>query len=116
MVLNVFAANCDDHGKNFAFLMDYTGAWSLAPAYDVTFAHEPGHTWLSKHLMAVDGKFAEITRNDLMGFADKFGIERASRIISDVRDAVGSWTEFADTAGVPAAAREEIAATIRPGT
>ena len=116
MVFNVFAANCDDHSKNFAFLMDNTGAWSLAPAYDVTFAHEPGHKWLSKHLMAVDGKFADITRDDLMGFADKFSIERASRIISDIRAAVGSWTEFATAAGVPAAAREEIAANIRPGT
>ncbi len=31
---NVFANNRDDHSKNFSFLMDATGSWRLAPAYD----------------------------------------------------------------------------------
>jgi serine/threonine-protein kinase HipA len=29
MVLNVLARNCDDHSKNFAFIMDMDGKWGL---------------------------------------------------------------------------------------
>jgi len=39
---NVFAYNRDDHAKNFSFLMDTTGAWQAAPAYDLTFSSGPG--------------------------------------------------------------------------
>jgi serine/threonine-protein kinase HipA len=35
MVFNVVARNQDDHAKNIAFLMGKSGAWSLAPAFDV---------------------------------------------------------------------------------
>ncbi|MEA3348491.1 MAG: type II toxin-antitoxin system HipA family toxin, partial [Pseudomonadota bacterium] len=36
MVFNIIARNQDDHVKNIAFLMDKTGIWSLAPAFDMT--------------------------------------------------------------------------------
>lgn len=39
---NVLAHNRDDHAKNFSFLMDESGAWKLAPAYDLTFSSGPG--------------------------------------------------------------------------
>lgn len=35
MVFNVVAKNHDDHTKNHSFLMDKTGKWKLAPAYDL---------------------------------------------------------------------------------
>ena len=35
MVFNIAARNQDDHVKNIAFLMDKTGEWRLAPAFDV---------------------------------------------------------------------------------
>lgn len=38
MAFNVMAANCDDHAKNFSFLLREGGGWSLAPAYDVKLA------------------------------------------------------------------------------
>src|SRR4029077_534146 len=37
MLFNVVARNQDDHVKNIAFLMDKSGAWSLSPAFDVTY-------------------------------------------------------------------------------
>ena len=100
MAFNVVAANCDDHTKNHAFLMDPDGAWRLAPAYDVTHAFAPGHRWLSQHLMSVNGKFEQITREDLLEVADRFGIERAAAALGTVRDAVGSWSQFAAEAGL----------------
>ena len=56
MVFNVIARNQDDHTKNISFLMNKSGIWSLAPAYDVTYAYNPTNKWISKHQMAVNGK------------------------------------------------------------
>ena len=33
--------NCDDHTKNFSFLLEQGQPWRLSRAYDVTFAHNP---------------------------------------------------------------------------
>jgi len=41
-VFNVLAHNRDDHAKNFSFLMDAHGKWTLSPAYDLTFSSGPG--------------------------------------------------------------------------
>ncbi len=35
LVFNVAIGNRDDHAKNFSFMMDTTGRWSLTPAYDL---------------------------------------------------------------------------------
>ena len=35
LVFNVVIGNTDDHGRNHGFLMDATGNWRLAPAFDV---------------------------------------------------------------------------------
>ncbi|MDP8080111.1 type II toxin-antitoxin system HipA family toxin [Phocoenobacter skyensis] len=37
VVFNVIFNNKDDHTKNFSFIMDEMGKWSLSPAYDLTF-------------------------------------------------------------------------------
>jgi serine/threonine-protein kinase HipA len=109
MAFNVAAANCDDHTKNFAFLMDASGSWSLAPAYDVTHAFAPTSRWLSQHLMAVNGKYRDITRGDLLVVADRFGIERAAAALSDIRSAIDSWGEFATEAGLEPSHADSIA-------
>ncbi|MFZ4396665.1 MAG: HipA domain-containing protein [Kiritimatiellia bacterium] len=45
MAFNVMAANCDDHSKNISFLLREGKGWTLAPAYDVTHAHNPAGEW-----------------------------------------------------------------------
>lgn len=37
-MFNLFAANQDDHSKNWAFLQNDAGQWQPAPFYDVTFS------------------------------------------------------------------------------
>ena len=37
VVFNVVMNNKDDHSKNFSFMMDKDGKWSLAPVYDMTY-------------------------------------------------------------------------------
>ncbi|NTU60294.1 MAG: type II toxin-antitoxin system HipA family toxin [Deltaproteobacteria bacterium] len=100
MAFNVAAANCDDHTKNFSFLRREGGSWELAPAYDVTHAHNPEGEWTSQHLMAVNGKFAGVTRADLLAVANRFGVGTAPQVLKRVAEAVAAWPSFAKQAGV----------------
>ena len=100
MAFNVMAANCDDHTKNISFLQREGMRWELAPAYDVTYAYNPAGEWTWQHLMAVNGKFAGITRADLLAVADRFGIGTAPKVLKQVREAVAAWPDFAGQAGV----------------
>lgn len=100
MVLNVMGRNCDDHTKNFSFRLRQGAAWELSPAYDVTFAHNPDGEWTNQHLMSVNGKFKGFTEDDLLAVADRFAIGSAPKVISQVREAVKAWPEFAASAGV----------------
>lgn len=102
MVFNVMGRNCDDHTKNFSFrLRKDSLVWELAPAYDVTHAHNPKGEWTHQHLMSVNGKFKDITVTDLLAEADRFGIGTAKQVIEKVRAAIGSWPQFAQQAGIP---------------
>lgn len=111
MVFNVCASNNDDHVKNTAFLMDRTGAWSLAPAYDITYAYNPSGLWTSSHQMTINGKSIDITCNDCLQAARSMNIKtaKAKRIIDEVSCAVARWLEFAETAHMP----EERAITLQ---
>lgn len=100
MTFNVMARNCDDHTKNFGFLLRQGGNWELAPAYDVTHAYNPRGEWTYQHLMSVNGKFREITRADLLAEADRFGVRQANDLIADVREAIENWPSHAQEAGL----------------
>jgi serine/threonine-protein kinase HipA len=110
MVFNYVGMNCDDHTKNQAFLMDERGTWSLAPAYDITFAYSPTSSWVNQHLMAVDGKFMDVSGKDALGFAGRHGIQGAKAIIRQVNDAFRQWPVFAGEAGLPREVTSQIGA------
>lgn len=115
MAFNLVARNQDDHVKNIAFLMDPTGTWRLSPAFDVTFAWDPGNRWLDSHQMTVNAKRDGFTLGDVREVADAAGMKRgrAEAIVGEVRDAVGRWAEFAAGAAVHEATAERIAAAHR---
>jgi serine/threonine-protein kinase HipA len=100
MAFNVVARNCDDHSKNFSFRLRRGGAWALAPAYDVTFAHNPASKWTHQHLMSINGRFAEIAMKDLLEVADRFGIGTARNVLNQVQMSITHWPEFAQKTGV----------------
>jgi len=100
MLFNVMAANCDDHSKNFSFLLREGQNWELAPAYDITHAYNPQGEWTYQHLLGVNSKFTGITRADCLAVADRFGIGRAPKLISQVGEAIDQWSRFADQAKV----------------
>ncbi|HEU5280790.1 MAG TPA: type II toxin-antitoxin system HipA family toxin [Gammaproteobacteria bacterium] len=105
MLFNVMSRNCDDHTKNISFLLKKGGEWELAPAYDITFAHNPQSEWTNQHLMAINGKFKNITIDDIMKIANQFDIASAKKIIDEVRDAIQRWPTFAKKARL---SKEEI--------
>ena len=100
MVFNVIACNQDDHVKNISFLMDGKGAWSLSPAYDVTFAYEPNNFWLSKHQMSINGKLESLEVKDLFECGRTMNINKnkITNIITEVNDAVSNWNIYAEHA------------------
>jgi len=112
MVFNVLARNCDDHTKNFAFLMDQKGKWSLSPAYDICYAYRPGSLWVSAQSLMVNGKREDITDNDFLEVARKMNIKRPEEKIESVKAAVRRWNEFADEAGVEGGLRDAIQNTL----
>lgn len=101
MVFNVVVRNQDDHTKNISFLMDKAGKWRLSPAYDMGFAYNPQGGWTSTHQMSINGKFDDITRNDLLEFAKRNNIKNASEIIDTVIENAAHWPEIALECGVP---------------
>lgn len=103
MVFNVFARNQDDHVKNISFLMDRTGKWSLSPAYDMTYAYNPGGTWTGAHQMTINGKQSAIEMQDLLTSGHIMGLRKAEidNIITDVRTSLSKWDQFAESAGLP---------------
>lgn len=103
MAFNVLAWNCDDHVKNISYLMDRSGTWRLAPAYDECYAYNPNGSWTSGHQMSVNGKNTDVGRADLVAAGKVAGLgESVCRdIIDGVREAVCGWLRFAAEAEVP---------------
>ncbi len=101
---NVAFVNCDDHTKNFGFLMDSGGRWRLAPAYDICFSHNPGAgRWTRQHQMLVRGKAWDITAEDLIELGRAFGVNQPRVKLDKVLSARADWPRVARKAGVPAA-------------
>ena len=101
MVFNVVVRNQDDHTKNISFLMDEDGIWRLSPAYDMGYAYNPKGGWTATHQMSINGKFDDITRQDLMMFAHQNNIKDAAMIIDEISEVASQWPDLAAECGVP---------------
>lgn len=110
MLFNVVARNQDDHVKNIAFLMDKTGAWTLSPAFDVTYAYNPDGQWTARHQMTINGKADNFEQEDFRACAETAGLKRGRdrEILAEVIQAVKDWPRFADAAGVLKSQRNPI--------
>jgi serine/threonine-protein kinase HipA len=77
MLFNVVARNQDDHVKNIAFLMDKSGTWLLAPAFDVTYSHNLHGKSTARHQMAINGKTEHFALEDFRACAKVAGLKAA---------------------------------------
>lgn len=96
MVFNVIARNCDDHTKNFAFLLDQSGKWKLAPAYDICFAYRPDSQWVSQHNLSINGKRKDFTRKDLLSIAVQNSVRNPEKWIDKCLALVKDWRNYAN--------------------
>lgn len=115
MAFNILARNQDDHVKNIAFLMDRSGQWSLAPAFDMTWNYNPDGLWTASHQMTMNGRRNDFTMEDFRQCARTASMKRgrADSIVEEVRQTVARWQEFAQIAGVPESWQQKIQATLR---
>lgn len=113
MVFNVLAHNRDDHVKQHAFLMDATGRWALAPAYDLTFSQGPG----GEHYLTVAGHGTDITRAVVDAVAKREGIGAATvrEAVDQVVDVVSRFTSFARDCGASARTTSEVGKALDRG-
>ena len=92
-VFNYSIGNCDDHAKNFSFLMDAQGRWSVSPAYDLVTSTALG----GEHMTSVCGLGKGVERGDFLELASRFRIGRseATAILDEVADAVAGYGALA---------------------
>lgn len=81
--LNVLGHNRDDHLRNFSFLMDAQGKWTLAPFYDFTWAEGP-NGWQT---LSVAGEGRDPGVADLLRLASQVGLDGkpAKEIVEQVQ-------------------------------
>lgn len=98
IIFNVLAHNRDDHVRQHAYLMDQKGAWSLSPAYDLTYAPGPG----GEHYLDIEGEGRNVTRKHIESLGAKHGLgaKAIDVMVAEVAAAVGDWPTFAAAAGV----------------
>ncbi len=95
-VFNVLSHNRDDHSKNFAFLMDAEGVWSLAPAYDLTFSSSSQ----GYHSTACAKNYVDPGRKELLELANALSINKAKVTIDEIIGIIDGWRMYAELSGV----------------
>ena len=115
MVFNVLARNCDDHTKNFAFMMDQGGVWKLAPAYDICHAYRPESAWVSQHNLSINGKRKGFVKEDLLAIAKQNSIRNPEGIMAEVQAVVNRWLTYAEAYRVDDKLSRAINATLIKG-
>ncbi|HBM16029.1 MAG TPA: type II toxin-antitoxin system HipA family toxin [Lentisphaeria bacterium] len=110
MVFNIAAHNRDDHSKNFAFIMNSAGTWSLAPSYDLTFSLGPG----GEHTTSVSGNGRNPSSKEILKLASLIDlkVEKAKEIISETCEAVKQFTRLAKDIGITRNTTNEIYSNI----
>ncbi len=112
MVFNVMGRNCDDHTKNFAFMMNRNGKWNLSPAFDICHAYRPSSEWVSQHALSINGQRKNISKKDLLELAKQMNIKKAESIIKQIASIISNWKAYADKVNVESKLRDAIGKTL----
>lgn len=79
-IFNIVGRNQDDHTKNFGFLMNKQGQWSLSPAFDMTYSYDPSGMWTKNHQINLNGKNNNFTKNDIVTFGNYCNLKEKKSI------------------------------------
>ncbi|RLD31580.1 MAG: type II toxin-antitoxin system HipA family toxin [Bacteroidetes bacterium] len=96
-VFNILGRNQDDHTKNFGFLMDRLGNWSLAPAFDLTYSYDPYGQWTKNHQSWLNKKNNNFQQDDFLKFGNFCGLtnKKSREIIYQIKDAFSNFSVLA---------------------
>ncbi len=109
-VFNTMAHNRDDHARNFSFLMDQTGEWKLAPAYDLTFSYGLGGE--QSTMVMGEGRAPDMDHLRALGRHADIRDARIEEILKQTIDALGQWSELAKAHGVKIGTQDLVHAQI----
>lgn len=111
MVFNIFTNNRDDHVKNFSFLLNHQGEWSLSPAYDLIYSSGPG----GEHSMTISGEGKVPTKAHVYKLGEKHGIKKKKmdHIVEQVSDEANRFQIHAQASGVSKTSERKIFAHIK---
>ena len=93
-----------DHSKNFSFLMNSNGEWSLAPVYDLTFSRGPA----GEHSMTVSGEGKNPSKKHIMLLAERFNVYEAEIIYEEIKSVILDWKKFAKKSKLSKSSTESI--------
>lgn len=114
MIFNVIERNCDNHIKNFSFLMNEEGKWSLSPAYDLIHSDEQAS--FGQHRMTINGKIDNITLDDLLICGLNSGLEAnfMKSTIEQISDLFSNVGTVLSASGVSTETVKEIVHSVKP--
>jgi serine/threonine-protein kinase HipA len=96
-IFNIVGRNQDDHTKNFGFLMNKQGKWSLSPAFDMTYSYDPTGKWTNKHQIRLNSKNDNFTLTDIAIFGKYCNLsEKKSKIL--LENTIMSFSKFENLA------------------
>ncbi|VAX08672.1 Toxin HigB / Protein kinase domain of HipA [hydrothermal vent metagenome] len=98
-MFNLFAANQDDHSKNWSFLMADDGQWQPAPFYDATFSPNANN----EHTTAFVGYGKQPPLRAVQQLANQANFSswnEAQEYITRIVDAISQWSIIATELGV----------------
>lgn len=106
-LFNLFALNQDDHSKNWSFLQNDKGEWSLSPFYDVTFSPTP----YGEHSTAFSGYGKQPPVKVIQALAAQANFsswKETQHSIVAIVDSLSNWEQVAKSLGVPVETRKLI--------
>lgn len=104
MVFNFIGYNCDDHLKNFSFVMNKKGEWSLSPAYDMSYSTgRQGY-----HAMSLNGVRSNATVKDFEKMARNFNVKTWKEIVSEICEGFKEFPSLAKKFGIPEKNRDTV--------
>ena len=116
-VFNYLSGVCDDHDKNFSFVMDEDGRWRLSPAYDETFTVNFKNRFIGdKHIMTIEECNRDISMNPFVRLADENDVRNAEHIVKEISEVVQSFTDKAIDAKIDTIYTELISQFIKSKT
>ena len=98
-LFNLVGLNQDDHTKNWAFLMDDSGNWTLSPCFDMTFSPSP----TGEHMMAFQGYGKTPPLTAIQQLAKTAGFSQwsdAKTLIENTVAVFSDWPSIASELGV----------------